>query len=320
MASIVITKPPSQSNREGIQEYHDILNIDYTGRLPALPVSERIRYTTKYSVQFKKTEIFSLHVVAISPTCGRNKKFVLEYCQIELTEAMPQNLPPLDPDDFPLDGESEGKYSFPDNFCEQLGLNYQDESHREKGDFYSEADITAGMKLLSILRDSGEPLTKKQLAVRLYPKVFSNNVKHWRDEYGRWWNITKQIQKQYIADVARQLRAINQQIYCTLDEILNQSDQMEYLKTVSLAIPISTDSMGRAKYVYQGPDAPKSPEVLEMFYAWAETHQAKNSRLLSLAKKICESSNNQSGSMLDPNDVPGLEEDQQLDLGFDFLQ
>ena len=233
---------------------------------------------------------------------------------------MPQTPPPLDPDDFPFNGDDQNGYSFSENFCEQLGLNYEDESYREQGNFYSEADLTVGMEVLCILRDSDEPLTKKQLAVRLYPKIFSNNVKHWRDEYGKWWNITKQIQKQYVEDVARQLRAINQQIYCALDEILNQSEQLEYLKTVSLAIPITTDSKSRARNVYQGPDAPKSPEVLEMFYVWAETHQAKNSQLLSLARKICQSSNNQSGSMLDPNDIPGLEEDQQLDLGFDFLQ
>lgn len=230
---------------------------------------------------------------------------------------MPQGFAPLNPDDFPFDDDSEGQDSASDTFCKQIGLDY-DEEPQEKRKFYSDTGSGLRREILGVLRDSSSPMIKPQVTAKLYPKIFHNSVELRCDEYGKWWNVTARRQRDYIEMVGRQIRAITHQINCDLAEMSNPADQLEYLRSVSLAIPIATDSKGRAKYVYHGPDAPQPPEVLEMFRAWAETHKAKNSGLLKLAEGLCKGSNNQSGTMLDPNDIPG-QEDQQLDLDLDSL-
>ena len=99
---------------------------------------------------------------------------------------MPQDLPSPDPDSFSFGDDSVEQDSTADNFCKQLGLDYENEHRQEREKFYSDADLGEEREVLRLLKDSTSALTKRQIAAKLYPEIFHNNVERRCDERGEW--------------------------------------------------------------------------------------------------------------------------------------
>ena len=138
----------------------------------------------------------------------------------------------------------------------EVDVPYIDEQLcRDSAGWYSQRDLNEAKLLLRFLKESGEPLTKLQLARLRYPKIFRMRSTGFTDPEGKRWDIATILQNKYVEKVGRLLRSISDNINRKLDDLNNDiSQKVAFLKSVSLAIQIDQDEMGRALYVYQGPD------------------------------------------------------------------
>lgn len=182
---------------------------------------------------------------------------------------------------------------------------WSSQSPRYTPKWYTQQDLDEAASILELLRNSGEPLTKLQLARLRYPAVFKMSTFSFQDPEGKNWNFTKMIQREYVNKVGRLLRSVSDNINRALDELdENPSLKISYLESVSLAIQVGEDSNGRSLYVYHGHDFPQSPEILERFITWAESHRVKNSRLFRLANELLDVNSSASNMQLDNEDYP----------------
>jgi len=224
-----------------------------------------------------------------------------------------------------LNADDENQLDFPSELFEQLGLNLslaEDEaaSMGTANQWWTNEDLGEGQLTLAVLRNAcGEPLTQQAMARLRYHEIFGTSIQFCTDPYGKVWNFTKLLQRKYIEKIGRQIRSIDAHVNKTLDVLEGDLPrQLEYLRTVSLAIRIGEDEKGRALYVYHGPDALQSSEKLEQYVTWAEKHQAKNSRLLRLAQELQKSILNAAGIQIDNEDFPGEDNfDPQINFGIE---
>lgn len=193
---------------------------------------------------------------------------------------------------------------------------------RGNAEWYNSEDLDEASFLLKLLKESGEPLTKLQLARLRYPSIFRMSSTKFTDAEGHPWDISRIIQKKYVEKVGRLLRSISDDINRRLDKLGNDSSQKAMLlRNISLAIQIDQDEVGRAFYVYHGPDFVQPPDVIEMYLSWTEMHQAKNGRLQRLASELKQiTSEVKQGpdefgvGQLDNEDLPGIDKLQNDDF------
>jgi hypothetical protein len=161
---------------------------------------------------------------------------------------------------------------------------------------------TKESNLLAILKRADSHKSKRDLAHALYPKAFDSQMvdqsQSFWDGY-RFVRCAEVAENKYLIKTGALIRSVHQNIRNKLAEMDSESQKLDYLRTVSLPIPIDESDDGEALYIYHGPDRPAPMEYLSSFIEWATIHQAKQSQPLELANKLQTAYYNQSNAQID---------------------
>lgn len=178
-------------------------------------------------------------------------------------------------------------------------------------------------KVIALLQKHGSPITRRDLAPAIYPKAFDNRHRDPEVRYYNgyeWRSSWMDSEERHIEKTGAIIRNIDAGIRNALNQLEGREEKLELLRHTPLIIRVGETERGEALYAYHGPDYSQSIEALDNYIAWAESHQAKQSQPLNLARSLRDSAIIQ-GSLfeiqLDPDDLP--DDDANID-GWDDLE